>query len=170
MGWTQNDIASYHQFAKHYISTYGERIDCADLAISALIVFASRNKLPVRLKYFQSGWKWMDYNPSKDNATKYRNNAMRMLGALNVIDNTKPISIGSAKPGDFIMSKWDSSMGHTRIIFSINYKVEEKDYNVVWYQGNLPPVKPEKRTDLFSKINGVYDRKPRRWNFEQFNN
>jgi hypothetical protein len=39
----------------------------------------------------------------------------------------------------------------------------------VWYQGNLPPVKPEKRTDLFSNIEDVYNKQPRRWNFEQFN-
>lgn len=93
-----------------------------------------------------------------------------MLGALNIIDNTEPVFIGSAKPGDFIMSKWNSALGHTRIIFSVDYKTKEKDFNIVWYQGNLPPVKPEKRTDLFSKIEGVYDKRPRRWNFEQFNN
>jgi hypothetical protein len=170
MGWTNKEIERYYQFAKQYISTYGERIDCADLAISALIEFASRNKLPVKLKFFQSGWKWLNYNPSVDNAVKFRDNAMRMLGALNIIDNTKPIFIGSARSGDFIMSKWNSTVGHTRIIYSINYKAKEKDYNIVWYQGNLPPVKPEKRTDLFSKIDSVYDKQPRRWNFEQFNN
>lgn len=170
MGWTQKDIERYHQFAQHYISTYGERIDCADLAISALIEFASKNKLPVKFKYFQGGWKWMDYYPATDNAAIFRKKAMRMLGALNVIDNTKSIPVGSARPGDFIMSKWNSSLGHTRIIYSITYKANEKDYNVVWYQGNLPPVRPEKRIDLFSKIDGVYDKQPRRWNFEQFNN
>ena len=53
MGWTAKEIEQYHTFAKQYISTYGERIDCADLGISALIDFAAKNKLPVRLKYFQ---------------------------------------------------------------------------------------------------------------------
>ena len=170
MGWTSKEIARYHQFAKQYISTYGERIDCADLAISALIDFASKNKLPVKLKYFRGGWKWIVYNPSLDNAVKFRNNAMRMLGALNIIDNTIPIFIGSAEAGDFIMSKWNSALGHTRIIYSIDYKTKENDFSIVWYQGNLPPVKPEKRNELFSKIEGVYDKRPRRWNFEQFNN
>lgn len=169
VGWTQNDIERYHRFASQYISTYGDRIDCADLAISALIEFASKNKLPVKLKYFQGGWKWMNYNPSKDIAIKFRSKAMRMLGALNVIDNTKPIPVGSARSGDFIMSKWNASDGHTRIIYSIEYTEKEKDYKVIWYQGNLPPVIPEKRTELFTKINGVYDKQPRRWNFEQFN-
>ena len=169
MGWTGKEIDRYHQFAKQYISTYGARIDCADLAISTLIEFAGKNELPVKLKYFQGGWKWMNFNPLVDNAARFRNDAMRMLGALNIIDNTKPIFIGSAMPGDFIMSKWNSALGHTRIIYSIAYKSQEKDYNIVWYQGNLPPVIPEKRTGLFSEIESVYGHQPRRWNFDQFN-
>ena len=92
-----------------------------------------------------------------------------MLGALNIIDNTEPVTLGAAKPGDFIMSKWNSDLGHTRIIYAIDYVSREKDYKVVWYQGNLPPVQPEKRTDMFSKIEGVINNRPRRWNFEQFN-
>jgi hypothetical protein len=66
MGWTNNEIARYHQFAKQYISTYSGRIDCADLAIAVLMEFASNNKLPVTLKYYQGGWKWMNYHPSID--------------------------------------------------------------------------------------------------------
>ena len=170
MGWTNNDIARYHQFAKQYISTYSGRIDCADLAIAALVEFASKNKLPVKLKYYQGGWKWMNYNPSVDIAAKFKSTAMKMLGALNIIDNTEAISIGAAKPGDLIMSKWSSSLGHTRIIYSIDYAPKEKDYEVVWYQGNLPPVQPEKRTDMFSNIEGVFNDRPRRWSFVQFNN
>ncbi len=170
MGWTDKDIVRYHQFAKVYISTYGKKIDCADLAISALIEFASKNKLPIKLKYYQGGWNWFNYNPSVDKAFKYKTNAMRMLGALNVIDNTKPIPLELAKPGDFLMTKWSSALGHTRIIYSIELKADVKDFNVVWYQGNLPPVKPEKKTDMFSKIGDVYGQSPRRWSFEQFNN
>ena len=117
---------SYQQFVRQYISTFGERIDCADLAISALIKFASKNQLHVKLKYYKNGWKWLNYDPSVDNAVKFRTIAMRMLGALNIIDNTMPISIGSASSGDFIMSRWNSALGHTGIIYSINYDSKEK--------------------------------------------
>jgi hypothetical protein len=37
VGWANKEIERYHQFARQYISTYGERIDCADLAPSATI-------------------------------------------------------------------------------------------------------------------------------------
>lgn len=91
---------------------------------------------------------------------------MIMFGALNVIDNTKEVGIANAKPGDFIMSKWSNTLGHTRVIHSVT--PTENKFKVVWYQRNLPPVKPEKREDFFSNIDGVYGEKPRRWNFEQF--
>jgi len=42
-----------------------------------------------------------------------------MLGALNVIDNTKSIQVADAQSGDLIMSKWNASVGHTRIIYEI---------------------------------------------------
>jgi len=60
-------------------------------------------------------------------------------------------------------------LGHTRIVYSVKRELKSKKYKVIWYQGNLPPVKPEQKTDYFSAINGVYGKKPRRWNFEQFN-
>lgn len=166
MAWTSEVRSRYHQYAKNYISSYSQKIDCADLAIATLIEFANKEKLPVRFKYYDKGWQWMEFSPSKDDATEFKKLSMRMLGALNVIDNTVKIPISSAKAGDFIMSKWSSTLGHTRVIYSVT---PEKDkHRVVWYQGNLPPVKPEKREDYFSGINGVYEEQPRRWNFDQF--
>jgi hypothetical protein len=91
-----------------------------------------------------------------------------MLGALNVIDNTKPVPIGMARPGDLIMTKWNNSSGHTRIIHTINYEPGSKKCIITWYQGNIPPVVPEKKEADFSKIESVYGNTPRRWNFEQF--
>ena len=171
MPWDNKAIEKYQAFTKNYISTYKKRIDCADLAISSLVEFAAENKLPLRLKYYDKGWKWYTYKPKTDDAKKFRKLAMRMLGARNVIDNTKPISLGAAKPGDLIMSRWTASQGgggHARIIYSISLDSKTKKYTVVWYQGNIPVIVPEKKTDLFSKIDSVYGGSPRRWNFEQF--
>jgi hypothetical protein len=83
-------------------------------------------KLPIRLKYYSGGWKWMEYDPSsvafdEKNPKKYvaelkkytenfRKDTMLKLGALNVIDNTTPVLIGTAKSGDLIMSKWNPEM------------------------------------------------------------
>lgn len=169
MPWTNDKISNYHNYAKTYISSYNTKIDCADLAIAALIDFSAKEKLPVKLKYYKKGWEWLKFDPKNDDAKMFKTKAMRMLGALNVIDNTKAIPMGIAKSGDLIMSKWNPSLGHTRIIYSIKHDAKNKKYEVVWYQGNLPPVKPEKKTDYFSYINGVFGGTPRRWNFEQFN-
>lgn len=166
MVWTSEKQVKYQQFAKHYISTYSTKIDCADLGIAALVDFSKKEKLPIRFKYYSSGWKWINYSPSSDNADDFKTNAMRMLGALNIIDNTKKVPIGASRGGDFIMSRWNNSLGHTRVIHTVT-PVKDK-YKVVWYQGNLPAVIPEKREEFFSNIQGVFDKQPRRWNFEQF--
>lgn len=169
MPWDSTKVGAYQRYAKSYISSFNTRIDCADLAIATLVDFAAKKKLPVKLKYYSSGWQWMEFNPNTMDAKNFKQSAMRQLGALNVIDNTKPISIGLAKAGDLIMSKWSRSLGHTRIIYSVTHDAKRKKYEVVWYQGNLPPVKPEKKTDYFSNISGVYGDQPRRWKFDQFN-
>lgn len=168
MLWDNGIIEKYHSFAKTYISTYKYKIDCADLAIAVLIDFAKENKLPVKLKYYSGSWNWYVYDSNTDNATKFKDKAMKMLGALNIIDNTKIIPIVMAKPGDLIMTKWSGTLGHTRIIHSVRFDPKIKKYKVDWYQGNLPPVVPEKRTAYFSEIGNVYGNAPRRWNFDQF--
>nr|WP_319395072.1 hypothetical protein [uncultured Desulfobacter sp.] len=168
MLWTDKKIISYQTFVKTYISSYNSKIDCADLAIAALIDFSAKENLPVKLKYYNNGWKWFNFAPEADDAKKFKTKAMRMLGALNVIDNTKSIPTAMAKSGDLIMSKWNPTLGHTRIIYSVKPIPKDKKYEIVWYQGNLPPVKPEKKTDYFSNINNVYGGTPRRWKFEQF--
>lgn len=168
MPWDQNTIEKYRTHVKNYIATYNSKIDCADLALAALVDFASENQCPVRLKYYSDGWKWFEYDPSSDDAAQYKNTVMNMLGALNIIDNTTSVPISMAKPGDFIMSKWSSRLGHTRIIYSVKFDPYEKKYRITWYQGNLPPVVPQRKTDNFSLIDGVYGNKPRRWTFEQF--
>ncbi|MCX2781255.1 hypothetical protein [Microbulbifer thermotolerans] len=166
MQWDNDIRTKYHNFAKTYISTYNKKIDCADLAIAALVEFAADNKLPIRFKYYDRGWKWSTFDPENDEKIKFKRKAMLMFGALNVIDNTKEIAISDAKSGDFIMSRWSTTLGHTRVIYSVT--PEGDKFKVVWYQGSLPPIKPEKKEEYFSRIAGVYKNKPRRWNFDQF--
>lgn len=168
MPWDSATIAKYHAFSKDYVQNYQRRIDCADLAIASLVDFAAEGSLNIRLKYYAGGWKWYEFDPKSDDAPQFKSKAMRMLGALNVIDNTEPILIGLAQPGDLIMSRWSTTLGHTRIIHSITQDRKSKKHEVVWYQGNLPPVVPERREDYFSEIEGVYGGSPRRWKFKQF--
>ncbi len=166
MEWNIEKQVKYQQFAKQYISNYSTKIDCADLGISALVDFSKQESLPIRFKYYSNGWQWISYAPLSDDADIFKISAMRMLGALNIIDNTKKISISASRGGDFIMSRWSNSLGHTRVIHTVT-PIKDK-FKVVWYQGNLPAVIPEKREELFSNIEGVFDKQPRRWNFAQF--
>jgi hypothetical protein len=167
--WTDDKITQYHVYAKTYIESYNQRIDCADLALATLIDFAGLHALPVRLKYYAGGWKWKAFDPTSGNSATFKGEVQVMMGALNVIDNTVSINIDTAKAGDLIMSKWSNSLGHTRIIHSVTRVESTGQYQVVWYQGNLPPVVPEKKEDIFSAITGVYGDSPRRWKFGQFN-
>jgi hypothetical protein len=168
--WTSEMMFSYRLFAKKYISTFDEKIDCADLALSSLVEFAYDNALPVKLKYYDKGWKPYD-SATEASKDAFRKLVMRNMGALNVIDNTRSIKAADAAPGDLIMTKWDASLGHTRIIYEMTQVLPgdpATDYNVVWYQGNLPAVVPERREQLFSTIGNVFGGTPRRWNFEAF--
>lgn len=43
MPWDSATIEKYHSYAQTYISTYAEKIDCADLAIASLVDFTGQN-------------------------------------------------------------------------------------------------------------------------------
>jgi hypothetical protein len=172
MLWNKGAIAGYQPFAKDYVSNFNEKIDCADLAFAALIDYAVDNGLPLRFRYFARGeceWYAMPADATKAVGAKFKAYVLRMLGALNIIDNTRKFPLDSAEPGDLIMTRWSSTLGHTRIITEITFDPTSDDYRVVWYQGNLPPVKPVRKSGLFSTIDNVYEGAPRRWKFSQFN-
>ena len=169
MPWTKAAIDGYASFSQTYVPRFADEIDCADLALSALVDYALANRLPVRLRYFAKGtWDWYALPAGSRKGATFKRNALRMLGALNVIDNTRKIPIETARAGDFIMTRWSPTLGHTRIIDRIAFDPAAGDYRVVWYQGNLPPVVPQRRTGLFAGITNVYDNAPRRWRFSQF--
>ena len=101
MKWSGEKTAKYHEFARFYVAAYSQKIDCADLAIAALVEFAKKEGLPVRFKYYDKSSQWVAFDPAKDDAQEFKRRAMIMFGALNVIDNTKTIPIAAAKPGGF---------------------------------------------------------------------
>lgn len=47
--WGAQEIQAYSDFMRTFISSYNQRIDCADLGLLGLIQFASQNGLPVNL-------------------------------------------------------------------------------------------------------------------------
>jgi hypothetical protein len=168
--WTYEAIFAYRLFAKRYISGYAGEIDCADLALTSLVEYAYESDLPLKLKYYGHGWKTYD-STSHPEKEEFKRLITRNMGALNVIDNSHAIPLADAAAGDLIMSRWDSRLGHTRIIYEITPITGEggaPDHDIVWFQGNLPPVVPQRRHAVFSSIEHVYGEKPRRWNFDAF--
>jgi hypothetical protein len=100
--------------------------------------------------------------------------ATHILGALNIIDNTKPIPLAAAGPGDLIMTKHSNSLGHTRVIYSIRevqtgfWFWKQTKTQVTWYQGNLPPVVPQRKEmswDALLSGGNIYGNSSRRWRF-----
>src|SRR5689334_24953482 len=106
MPWTKAAIDGYASFSKTYVTAFAEEIDCADLALSALVDYALASRLPVRLRYFAKGkWDWYALPAGSRKGVTFKRNALRMLGALNVIDNTRKIPIETARAGDFVMTR-----------------------------------------------------------------
>lgn len=172
--WTESRTLAYAEFAKTFVETYNSKIDCADLGLLALMRFAAENGLPVKLKYWSHG-AWGSYDAGSDafsSAAQFERTVLENMGALNVIDNTVPIAPDQLRPGDFLMTKYDSTLGHTRVVTESSCPTQKcDDPSITWYQGNLPPVLPQKRTGSLSGISGgqlSLGQVPRRWNFGAF--
>jgi RHS repeat-associated protein len=172
--WTEDRVLAYSEYMRTFVETYNRRIDCADLGLLGLIRFAANNGLPVNLRYWSQG-AWGSYDASSDafsSVAQFESLVLQNMGALNVIDNTTAIAPRELRAGDLLMTKYNNTLGHTRIVTETRCSGECENPFVVWYQGNLPPVVPERRTDFLNGLNpGVLppSQVPRRWNFDSFN-
>ena len=166
-------MEAYSAFMKAFVAGYTEPIDCADLALLGLVRFASQEGLPLRLKYWsKSEWSFYDVSSAEfSSVDQFERAVLVNLGALNIIDNTAPLPLSQLQAGDLLMTRWSSTLGHTRIVTSSTCNKQCSDASIVWYQGNLPVAPVERKTGLFSGIpagtlpaTGV----PRRWKFENW--
>jgi hypothetical protein len=86
-----------------------EGYDCADAAMTALARCAKENKVPLKMRYWDSStgaWKWIsheDYNSLADYEAAIR----QQLGTQNIVDNSKPQEWKDLEPGDLLL--WDLS-------------------------------------------------------------
>lgn len=171
MGWSTKQQQAYSSFMHGYVRGYSEPVDCADLALAGLATFAGQNGLQVRLfDYEKKPKRWLEFDPAAGDWRRYKRWITSELGAINVIENSRAIKLRDTRPGDLIMTQnhGGGSTGHTRIVTSLQWEDGATDPLVEWYQGNLPPVVPERREALFSTILNVYGASPRRWRFDQF--
>ena len=171
--WNAQQIQTYSNFMANFISNYSEEIDCADLGLKGLIRFASQNSLPVNLKYWANGgWKYYDAaSDAFSSVAQFESTVLMNMGALNIIDNTSAIQPSALQTGDFLMSRWSSTLGHTRVVYSSQHNPRTGNTNVKWYQGNLPPVVPEMRSGNLSEIDPgtlPLNQATRRWNFNSW--
>jgi len=168
--WNSSQALAYGEFMRQFVQTYNQKIDCADLGLLGLLKFAEQNKLPVKLKYW-SGGSWKTYDSGSEafsSASQFQSTVLTNLGALNIIDNTVPVTPLNIRPGDFLMTRYNQSLGHTRIVVAKSCECSNPD--VTWYQGNLPPVVPQRRSGTLSDIltqGGTLapNQVPRRWDF-----
>jgi hypothetical protein len=174
--WSHDDQLRFAAFVPMFERDYNTPVDCADLAIDALMTFAGNQSLPIRLFDFDgppgNRKRWLTYDPRRDDWRLKRAYFMQQLGAINVIENSRSIRINEVRAGDLIMHENTGPgdyTGHTRVLISAEYRSSQADYHVVRYEGTLPPVVPVLKEGWFASINDVYGNLPRRWNFGQFN-
>ena len=173
--WSAQDQLDFAAFVPSFASEYATEVDCADLAIDALISFAARKSLPVRLFDFDdpppNRKRWLTYDPRSDAWQAKRAFLLQQLGAINVIENSRAISLAEVRAGDLIMHEnpyGGGYTGHTRVLISARYDAGQRDYRVVRYEGTLPPVVPVLKEGWYKDIDEVFGNSPRRWNFGQF--
>lgn len=173
--WSAQDQLDFAAFVPDFARDYATEVDCADLAIDALITFAGRNGLPVRLFDFDNPppnrKRWLTYDPRRDDWRSKQAFLMQQLGAINVIENSQAISVNEIRAGDLIMHEnlgGGDYTGHTRVLISARYDPRQRDHRIVRYEGTLPPVVPVLKESWYKDIEDVFGGSPRRWNFGQF--
>lgn len=173
--WSTQDQLDFAAFVPEFAGEYATEVDCADLAIDALITFAASKSLPVRLFDFDNPRpnrkRWLTYDPRTDEWQAKRTFFMQQLGAINVIENSRAISLNEIRAGDLIMHEnpdGDGYTGHTRVLISARYDLRQRDHRIVRFEGTLPPVVPVLKEGWYKDIDEVFGNSPRRWNFGQF--
>jgi hypothetical protein len=173
--WSMQDELDFADFVPPFAREYASKIDCADLAIDSLITFAARKNLPVRLFDFDNPppnrKRWLTYDPRSDDLQAKRTFLMQQLGAINLIENSRAISLDDVRAGDLILSEYAEGVGytgHTRVLITARYDPRQRDHRILRYEGNLPPVVPVLKDGWYKEIDNVFSNSPRRWNFGQF--
>ena len=117
--WTTADVDGYRDWIDGWIgerAARGEAADCADLALLAVVTWASQRGLHVPLSFLQRrGGRWRWTTVSQDtfggDYLKYARWVRRMLGAQNLVDhvNSRPVATRDLRAGDFLVFDWRQS-------------------------------------------------------------
>ncbi|MEQ1696192.1 MAG: hypothetical protein ABL901_10185 [Hyphomicrobiaceae bacterium] len=177
--WDGNARLAYAQHAASFVSVYPAAIDCAHLAVEALIDF-SFGKYPIALScYDEKSDAWVTAFSGDFNSKSAFSSAAIPDAHELWVKNTVEVKATELSPGDLIMTmRPNYSHGHTRIVHSVDASIDPSNPYVVCYQGNLPikiPVRAEGYLADIVNRQDPFDPKgaktlPRRWFFDHFNN
>ena len=166
-------LANLRSFSRTYVRNMirrGRTIDCADLAIEIWIRFGVQYGVPVSFQVWDStNRRWLTATRTGVHTTRGRTRVrsfastdafvtwvQRNLGARGLIGNTFAVTGGHrrAVAGDVFLWQWRSvrtgrlaPTGHTQILDRvIRGPGGPMTDTITVYQGNLPPVVPQRRT------------------------
>jgi hypothetical protein len=168
-------LVDLRRFSRSYVRGMirrGARIDCADLAIEIWIRFGERYGVPVSFRVWDSGrrrWLTADRAGVRAGRTFVRRFpttaafvrwTQSNLGAAGLEDNTFAVAGGHrrAVAGDVFLWRYRhnvtgrrASVGHTQILDRVQQGPSgPMSDRIDVYQGNLPPVVPQRRRNLAS--------------------
>lgn len=91
----------------------GTRLDCADLSIDLVIEYAATNGLPIEWRvYYPPERRFVAVKSTDaqfDTAADFSAWSKHFLGAINLADNTVPISYDEWAGGDMVLMNWNQS-------------------------------------------------------------
>lgn len=121
--WTPELEQQFQTFSGDYMRTRfntGERLDCADLALETVVVFARLNGLPLELS--NGGGRVIRHSSS---GIRIAQSARAYLGAINIPNagNTVPVPIGSGRASDIGIMDWDQSLDGRDSAYNHTYPI-----------------------------------------------
>jgi len=107
---------AYRAWARQQADAWVEerlRLDCADLSIALLCEFAAENRLPVTWRvYYPAERRFVEFTNEDrqfDSPKSFRAWSQYYLGAMNLADNTYPVTYEDWAGGDMILMDWNQS-------------------------------------------------------------
>lgn len=121
--WTPALEAEYQTFSVAYMRTRfntGERLDCADLALETVVMFARSRGLPLQLD--SGGGRTIRHNTP---GIAIAASARAYLGAINIphAGNTISVPLNQMRPSDIGIMDWDQSINGHDSTYNHTYNV-----------------------------------------------
>ena len=172
------DLApTYYSWVVKNLSRFnGSLCLCNWFPLTVLVEFAAEMGFRVRLDYWPgqaptNGKRYWDtssklvfdshgggFSSKEAFLARVRNKVTaRMIGSLNSV----AIELNEAQPGDLVSHDYGPSYWHVELITDVTGGV------VTTQAGSVPAVVPKDHQNSYRSLAGVYQNKPRRWEFEE---